>query len=210
MFSRWIENGDEGRSPPPFHRFPAGYPQSFAQAFGDKSAENQRVFHMFCTRFPYKIAAPFFRSFYDANPKEIADSAGKKNGVNGAVLCVLRKKMDFAVCRCFPARCFDRRAILHNRCDTWNISAEVFPKDVFTRRRGRCGGFVFASSRLRVIRTRRPLRRPRTICPSGLRSRRVEEHRHRARPSHDRRAARRRGCRRSASPRHTPQRERPW
>jgi len=103
MFSRWIENGEEGRSPPSFHRFPAGYPQYFAQAFKDKSAENQRVFHMFCTRFPYKFAALFFRSFYDAIPKEIADSAGKKNGVNGAVGWVLRKKVGSSVCPGFPA-----------------------------------------------------------------------------------------------------------
>lgn len=52
---------------------------------------------MFCTRFPYTIAALFFRSFYDANPKEIADAAVKKNGVNGAVLSVLRKKEPFLV-----------------------------------------------------------------------------------------------------------------
>jgi hypothetical protein len=98
MFSRWTENGEGGRSPLPFHRFPAGYPQYFAQGFEDKSAENQRVFHMFYTRFPYMIAALFFRSFYDANPKEIADSAGKKNGVNGAAGWVLRKNVGFSVC----------------------------------------------------------------------------------------------------------------
>jgi len=97
MFSRWIENGELGRSPLPFHRFPAGYPQYFAQGFEGKSAENQRVFHMFCTRFPYTIAALFFRSFYDANPKEIADATGKKNGVNGAVVWMLRKKASFLV-----------------------------------------------------------------------------------------------------------------
>jgi hypothetical protein len=91
------------RSPLLFHRFPAGYPQSFAQAFKDKSAENQRVFHMFCTRFPCKFAALFFRSFFDTNPKEIADSAGKKNGVNGAVGWVLRKKVASPGRPCFPA-----------------------------------------------------------------------------------------------------------
>src|SRR5258708_40190511 len=90
-----MENGSGSRSPLLFHRFPAGYPQFFAQAFEDKSAENQRVFHMFCTRFPYTIAALFFRSFFDANPKEIADSARKKNGVNGAVRWGLRKEGGF-------------------------------------------------------------------------------------------------------------------
>src|SRR5258708_30352412 len=112
------------RSPLLFHRFLAGYPQYFAQAFEDKSAENQRVLHMFCTRFPYKFAALFFRSFFDANPKEIADSARKKNGVNGAVGSVLRKKVAFLVCHGFPARRFERTAILHKRCDTWNIVLE--------------------------------------------------------------------------------------
>jgi hypothetical protein len=109
MFSRYIENRKDGCSPLAFHRFPAGYPQYFAQAFEGKSAENQPVFHMFCTRFPYKIAALFFRSFYDANPKEIADSAGKKNGVNGAVGSILRKNVDSSVCLLFSGGPFDRR-----------------------------------------------------------------------------------------------------
>jgi hypothetical protein len=78
-------------SPPLFHGFPAGYPQFFAQALEGKSAGNQRDFHMFCTRFPYNIRVHFFRSFYDAIPKEIADSAGKKNGVNEAWDGLLRK-----------------------------------------------------------------------------------------------------------------------
>ena len=191
-------------SPLLFHRFPAGYPQFFAQGFEDKSAENQRVFHMFCTRFPYTIAAFFFRSFYDAIPKEIADSAGKKNGVNGAVGSVLRKKVASPVCRGFPESGFDRPAILHNRCDTWNIRAEVLPKGASH------GGAEDRRIRQDPIRIRRPPRRHRTICRSGLRSRRVEGLRRRAKLPHDRRAERRRGCRRSASPRRTQRHEWAW
>ena len=46
---------------------------------------------MFCTRFPYTFGENIFHSFYDDFPKEIADSAEKKNGENEAVWAGLRK-----------------------------------------------------------------------------------------------------------------------
>jgi hypothetical protein len=102
MFSRCAENGVSAGSPRLFLGLLAGYPQCFAQGFKGKSAENQRDFHMFCTRFPCNFTQPFFRSFFDGIPKEIADSAGKKKGVNGAECALLRKKVGFSVRATFP------------------------------------------------------------------------------------------------------------
>jgi hypothetical protein len=75
----------QARYPPQIRRLPAGYPQRFAQGFPHISAAFPLFLLTISTRISSGLARSFFRNVFAAIPKELAGSAGKKNGEKRAV-----------------------------------------------------------------------------------------------------------------------------